>query len=273
MKHIHSLITGALSLTLLIAANASAANILAGSSGPFPGRKLAVREEIALDSLFAPYQGFDDNDQVVVVVHGTLPNACFSLADGNAELQGDGKTIEVHQYAIRRIDGICAEGSDLPPHLQMTVPFTQEIQVGRLSSSNYGIQFLSSETGKTEIRKLFIDRAAATTIDSMPYAVISNASISDVVLTSQEAVVTLSGVLNSSCISLNPEVKIERDRDVIVLLPTVTFNSDQICTQMLVPFEHKVSLGKIPAGQYLIHVRSMNGQSVSRVIHSVATYR
>jgi len=273
MKNTLSVLLGTFAMVLVSTLDASAAVIFSGGGGPFPARKLAVREEIPVSALFAPYQGFDDNDQVQVVVHGTLPNACFSLADSFSELQGDLRTILVQQFAVRRIDGICAEGATLPVHLQMTVPFTREISIGRLKAGKYNLQYLSEKTSQRELRPMLIERAPVATIDSMPYAVISNATVSDVVLSSQETEVVLSGVLNSSCVELNPEVTIERDRDVIVLLPTVKYTDDVVCSQMLVPFRLKVSLGKLQDGDYLLHVRSMNGESVSRVIHSVATYR
>jgi hypothetical protein len=66
---------------------------------------------------------------------------------------------------------------------------------------------------------------------------------------------------------VDSDVKIMRQDDVLVLLPTISVRSDVVCAQMIVPFEKEVDLGPITPGIRLIHTRSMNGKAVNKVVN------
>lgn len=236
------------------------------SSQAFASNHDRDRIELGLDRVMAPRVGYDDNDQVQVIARGYLPNQCYQLAESFVQQLDDGKSIRIAQYALRTHDGPCAEGMNLPPHLAMEVPFTTEILVGRLPAADYNIVF-KNETGGEQVRALNVAVATSSQIDSLPYAAVSNAAIPEIVSSRDEVTTVLSGVLNSTCTELS-EVKVLRQEDVIVLLPTIRVKPGVVCAQMLIPFELPVKLGKLPVGKYLVHARSMNGRAVNRFVES-----
>lgn len=229
----------------------------------------ATTVELGVKSLLAPQKGFDDNDNIQVVLHGALPNACYSLLGHQIE-KIDQNKIWVRQFAMKQTDGICADESSLPPHMQIEIPFTTEVSLGQLPMGEYEFQF-TRPNGEWGSRFVTIAMATALSVDSLPYAAVMGANLVDVVGPTDEVEVTLGGLLNSSCTELDPDIKVEKINDVYVLLPTVKVKTGVMCLQVLIPFTTKVNLGKIGLpGDYLIHVRSMNGKSVNRVLEVAA---
>jgi hypothetical protein len=224
--------------------------------------------EIPVEQVLSPAFGFDDNDQVMVVLHGWLPNACYSLADSRVEREADSHRMKIHQFATLRGDGICATdsgtpGKKMPEHLLLAVPFNQEVPIGRLPVGDYQFQIESRQS--TPMRALTVSKALTPSVDSLPYAMVSGASVADITQAGKEVEVTVSGLLNSTCTEVADEIEVKKVGDVFVVLPTLRVK-EGACAQVLLPFERKVKLGKPEAGRYLVHVRSMNGRAVNKVI-------
>ena len=221
--------------------------------------------ELKLDNAMAPVRGFDNNDNVQVVVKGNLPNACYELAEATFERNDAGRVITIHQFANHKVDGICANSENLPAYLQMVIPFTNEVSVGVLNAGDYKFEF-KKYTNENVFRPFFVSVASSPSIDSLPYAATTSAIIKDVVTTQENVMVRLSGVLNSSCTELDDVVRVEKLDDVFVILPTIKVDSSVMCLQMLRPFEKIISLGKISKeGQYLMHIRTMRGGAVNHI--------
>jgi len=226
------------------------------------------RVEISLDNVFAPLHGYDDNDPVEVVFHGFLPNACYTVGDTFYEHADDGTTIRLKQYAVRKRNDVCADGATLPPHLAMAVPFTHSVAIGTLPAADYTLSFRNEE-GRDQTRTLNVAHAATSLVDSLPYAVVNTLMVPSIVNAGSSVEVTFSGVLNSSCIDLADQVEVVREKDVIVILPTVSVKSPGIvCTQVLRPFTKTVNVGALSEGDTLIHVRSMNGKSLNAIVQA-----
>jgi hypothetical protein len=232
------------------------------SAEPISG---ASEVEIPVEELLAPTDGFDDNDNVQVVLHGVLPNACYTLGRAAVDRGADGHKIAVKQFALKRYTGICVDPDRLPDHMKLSVPFVNEVHVGQLDRGQYQFGFLE-DAGASGSRPMNVGAATAPSIDSAPYALVTSVSIPDVVSAQDDVVVTLSGLLNSSCSQIDPNVKVLKQKDVFVLLPTLKIKSLVLCTQLRTPYQVQVNLGKAAAGQYLIHTRSMNGKAVNKVI-------
>jgi hypothetical protein len=235
------------------------------------GSFAAERVELKLTGVLSPTLGFDDNDQVQVVVHGMLPNACYTVGP-TMVLWSKKKTNEatIRQFGVLQTEGICAtRGEQLPPHMMMAIPYTKVITVGRLESGKYRFNYKAqkgSPRGMMKSREIEIVQAQVPAVDSLPYAAVSTAFVPDVVFSGSDLEIKLSGVLNNNCTKLDENVKVEKQGDVIVLLPTVSLIEGVVCAQALIPFEKKVNLGKQLEGYYLIHTRSMNGQAVNHVV-------
>lgn len=224
--------------------------------------------EVPAELAFSPSRGFDDNDNVQVVIHGMLPNMCYTL--GRSEIQKEsGSAYRIKQFAIKKEDGVCLQETTMPPHMQLAVPYTTEISLGQLSMGDYQFEF-NSRQGSDKGISVNVASAKAPTVDSLPYASVSSVSVSDLVDSQQDTAVRLEGVLTSSCMVYSPtETKVQKINDVYVVLPLVKIRTDVMCTQSLRPFSAKINLGKLAEGHYLVHVRSMNGKAVNRVVESL----
>lgn len=225
------------------------------------------RIDIPVESALAPVEGYDDNDNVEVVLTGYLPDACHTLAESFVEHGADGKSIQVHQYALRKDEGVCAHGASMPPHMALMVPFTVTVPIGRLPSAEYRIEYLG-QGGTSRHRRLNVAIAAVPTIDNYSYAGVTSVTAPDLVSSRQDVKVKVSGLLNSTCTALDDSIRIVKENDVYVVLPVLKIRRGVICAQTLVPFQKEVTLGRLAPGKYLVHVRSMNGRAMNRVIHS-----
>ena len=225
----------------------------------------ADRVEVGVDNLLAPLVGFEQKNNIQVVLYGTLPNHCYSLDDYQVERAADRKTVRVRQFAQREQSGLCADEANLPEEWKTPIPFTSEISAGHLEVGDVTFQFKQA-SGQIGSRLVRVSPNTTLSVDSLPYAAVSNLSVADVIRGDQEVAVTLSGVLNSSCTELDDEVRVDHQPEVFVLLPTVKTKRGALCLQVLIPFEKKVNLGRAPEGRYLIHARSMNGRAVNRVV-------
>ena len=226
------------------------------------------RVEIPLERVLAPYNGYDDNDQVEVILQGALPNACYTLADTFYRSEDDGSTITVRQYAIKLSDDICDQGSILPAHLAAAVPFTNSIALGTLPSAEYSISFFTNGD-RSGTRILNVAPANSSLVDSKPYAVVNTILVPSLVQKGSQTTITLNGVLNSECVDLAEKFEIILERDVLVVLPTLKIDATaQSCAQVTRPYSRNVVIPGFKAGKTLVHVRSMNGKSLNAVVES-----
>ena len=76
----------------------------------------------------------------------------------------------------------------------------------------------------------------------------------------------LNGYFTNSCMSFR-EVKFNvRPNGVIEVLPIIDVQQGVTCAQVATEFNISVSLREVPEGRYLVHIRSLNGQSVNRIV-------
>jgi hypothetical protein len=225
---------------------------------------VSTEVEIPVKALRTPFSGYEEKNAIQAVLFGVLPNSCYSLGHYQEERNNDNHTIKVRQFAIKQTSGVCADEARLPEYLKMTIPFTKEIQVGKLPSGDYKFVF-NLESGRQGTRVMNVSPNKTLKVDSLPYAHVSNISVPDLVDGKDDVQVVISGVLNASCIRLN-HVSVENQEDVSILKPTVSIVPGVVCAQVLIPFERQVNLGKVDPGIHLIHARSMNGVAVNKVV-------
>lgn len=229
----------------------------------------STRLEIPVKALLAPQYGFEQKNNIDVVLYGSLPNGCYTLADTQIEKIGDGHTISVRQFANRDSSGICALNgsgdSGLPEHMRLVVPFTNDISIGQLDVGDYNFLY-TLENGAVGTRPLQVAKNITSTPDTLPYAATMAAEAPIVLNVNDDLRVTISGVLNSSCTKLNEDVQVMNENDVFVLLPTVHVETGVMCAQVMIPFQKEVNLGKSQPGYHLVQIRSMNGKAVNKVV-------
>ena len=220
--------------------------------------------EIPVLALLAPAVGYEEKNNIQVVLYGMLPNSCYSVGGTSIQRQADG-SLHVRQFATVDSSGICVDQQKLPEHMMALIPFTTEVSVGHLSPGQYTFTY-SLQNGQLGSRMLAVSKNLAPTIDTLPYAATSSVGTPDVVNGVNDVVVTVSGLLTSTCTHLDDQVKIMKENDVFVVMPTVKVQTGVMCGMVMRPFEKKVNLGKTFPGIHLIHVRSMNGKSVNKVV-------
>ena len=146
----------------------------------FPAIAKAIdQEEVPVEKVFVPAHGYDDNDNVVIRVEGTLPDPCYVL--GNTEIKALADNMfEVHQYAWRRDKGVCSGSDDL-----YESSFSEDVSLGRLNLGEYKIVQHPADD-KTTFRPFSVAKAKMNTLDDFNYANVSQVSVPDVIPAGQE---------------------------------------------------------------------------------------
>lgn len=227
-------------LTLSLFTLALAVPVFAAEAGQ------PTRAEVPLEHVFAP-EGFDDNDVTQIVVAGQFPDTCHKV--GPTEVRTSEKTgkLEVTQTAYRYSDD-CQRA---------IVPFTQVVALGLLKAGDYDIDDMTSSS---LVGRLSVARATKTTADDFLYAPVVDADV-------LRGEVEVRGTFTDRCTKLK-NVIVKASKDSIVVQPIVTRYGDAAqCGFRLVPFRVRVKLpGNVTRGTYLLHVRSMSGQAINKVV-------
>lgn len=200
--------------------------------------------DIKIQNLYAPF-GYDDNDEVTVVLDGYLPDTCFKLATTEVEHKGDKITIKQH---AREYSGNCFD---------VTVPFTVTVKLGVLPLGSYEV------VAGTATERLTVKEATKAGPDDYLYAPVDAARV-------EKQTAILSGRFTNSCLKIDSVQRNHTSKTVQVLpimkLLTPT-EAGKECVAGEFPFEQKVSLAdlKLDNGRHLLHVRSLDGQSINTV--------
>jgi len=215
--------------------------------------------EIPLEHVFVARAGFDDNDNVQAVVEGMLPNSCYALGNTEFSIVPGSNKLVITQKAIHDESGVCANEDTLPPSLKQGIPFWRELNIGVLDIGTYRIIY-SSENGVSS-RDFSVEAAPTTNVDSLRYAIVTNAFAPEGMTTAQDEIeFRVTGYLTSSCAELSSETRVEKVDDIYVFLPSVKVSED-ICMPANKPFYKVIRVPTPKAGRYLLHVRSQAGQS------------
>jgi len=203
---------------------------------------------MAIKTAYIP-RGFDSNDNIQIVVEGYLPNTCYRVGPHSFRLDSRSKTVSLQQYAYK-YKGLC---------LMMTVPFTQVIELGLAETGQYKVVDLHYDT---TLGNLPVKVATTTQADEYLYAPVENLEV-DIKNLSLE----ISGHFTNSCMRLR-ETKVDLEsHNVVVVLPVAESVDSSGCKEGDFPFSGKVSLPILTEGRYLIHVRSLNGQAVNKLVN------
>jgi hypothetical protein len=253
-----------MSISLKSALPLVTALILAAPAALADPQGVLTMVELPVEAVYAPSAGYDDNDNIQIVLRGTLPNGCYVLADAAGEPVMGTRTIRLRQRAFKKLTGVCEDETTLPDAMKFPLRFTSETSVGILDQGEYSLSW-TLPSGLDATRKLGVAKAATPATDSLPYAAVTQIAVKDIVASFQPVTFTISGVLNSSCMEID-NVQVVKNDDVFVVLPILKRREGVICTQLTIPFFRKVNLGKQAPGEYLIHVRSMNGRAVNHIV-------
>ncbi|MDZ4660691.1 MAG: hypothetical protein SGJ18_03640 [Pseudomonadota bacterium] len=223
--------------------------------------------EVSIEKVYVSPTGYDDNDNVQLIIDGMFPNQCYQIANTNFSIDEDKKSISIRQLARLKGTTDC-QMNPLPEYLSYATRFSSEINLGYLMAGEYTVNYKSPSAQKME-RKFKVEAAKSDSTDEAIYAPVSDAFIPEMIYETANAEIILTGVLESLCLQWK-QVDIERFDDIIVVMPKMQLISTPAqCRQNPEPLEKIVSLGAVKEGRFLLHVRSMSGKGINRMFSVV----
>jgi hypothetical protein len=222
----------------------------------------AANIPLKIDGILLPHQGFDDNDVIELVIDTHLPNICFRATTPQIKIDETTKIISITAFATKRDLAECQIENLATPY-QFPVQYSENLKIGVLSEGKYTIVF-----GQTANEQTFfeVEKASMTSIDEKLYAPIGQVFVPEMISSKDDVQVILTGVLNNSCMGLlEKNIKVIPQGDVFVILPVLTYLQRSDCQAISRPFQFIISLGKQKIGRYLLHTRSLSGNSINRL--------
>lgn len=203
---------------------------------------------VGASHLFAP-QGFDDNDEIVVVASGYLPNTCYQLTTPIVKTNLETRTVSIDLKSH----------VNTGPCVNVPVPFEQEVDLGSLPVGDWTL-----ETSFGSLRTtLNVVESPNESPDAYLYAPIDQVNVS-FDKGSGRWTALLTGDLLANCLAIK-ETKVLGQGDVVVLLPILE-QSEEVCEPTSEHFNLRVLLPEnLSPGRHLLHVRSLNGRAINRI--------
>lgn len=191
--------------------------------------------------------GYDSNDHIQIVGEGTFNNSCFRFAESHVAI--DEGTKQIHLGAVAyEYGGIC---------LQVMLPFQRTMDLGILKAGKWSVE----QDGKV-IAQLNVRPATTPEADDYLYAPVSQAFFSQ---TGKVSKIVLTGSFTNSCLEMD-HVKVKVEPHVIVIQPIAKLLNRGDCHAGEFPFTNSATVADIQRGRYLLHVRSLNGNSVNSLV-------
>lgn len=198
--------------------------------------------------------GFDDNDNAQVVVEGEFQNTCYKVGPVRLKVDREEQKIQFQLMALK-YSGPC---------LEVRTPFIKVVDLGILPEGKYSV----SSVGKaSRPAALSIHHTESKMADDFLYAPVDSGFVrkNDA---GDRRILTLTGAFPNSCMKFSEEentVLVKRVGNILEVLPIVQMQKGN-CLTVMVPFTKSVFLSdEIPTGKYLVHIRTLNGQSYNKV--------
>lgn len=209
---------------------------------------------IAPEHVFSP-RGFDNNDNAQITIAGNLPSTCFKTGPVSTRVDHATKTVYVKNQAYFYPGCWC---------LQVLVPFTQTVDLGVLPVGQYQVVAEQGNGVFHQKSTLPISYSTNSGPDDYLYALVDDAQI-EPAHAARSKVLTISGILASTCMDVSDVRVVYRDGSVIEVLPKVTLRDEAECAPAKIAFKRKVKLSPNWKGETLVHVRSLNGQALNKI--------
>ncbi|NBX75657.1 MAG: hypothetical protein EBQ92_03820 [Proteobacteria bacterium] len=207
--------------------------------------------ETALTKAYIPL-GFDDNDRIQIAVAGTFKNTCYKVGPHALKVDAENKTITVQQQAYL-YSGVC---------LQMLVPYSEIVDVGIIPSGNYKV--IDAQSGKA-LAELPVNVGTSAGPDDFTYAPVSDAYVVKDEETGKH-MLAIAGSFGDRCSDFQ-EIKVNVANDVIIVQPVLERKADISCAPEKVRFLKTIELNdNVKNGVYMLHVRSLNGQAINKLV-------
>lgn len=230
--------------------------ILSTTAASQDGKPVVI--DAPVDAIFVP-SGFDDNDNVEVVIHGNFPDGCHRVGSATAEVDKVKHRITISANSVIDTDEYC---------VQSLTPFIQPVSLGKLEEGHYQVVYAKNPE---VMESLSVDRRKTESPDDYLFATVENAYI-DVNRETGKQSLKLEGHFPHyliGCMVLR-EVRVVRDPvDVLVVHPIAELVNTDVCASQPSDrsYEYTVGLQEPFQGEGLLHVRTINGTSLNRFLN------
>mgnify|MGYP003683147267 CR=1 FL=1 len=216
-----------------------------------------VRVDAPISKIFIP-NGFDDNDNTEVVIHGKLPSTCYHMGDSKASVDEENQMINLDADVLFYQNSFC---------IQSITPYIQEVNTGLLKKGTYTVSYNNDPSVE---EKLEVKERTTESPDDFLYAPVKNAFI-DVNFDSGKQVLKLQGTFPHmfiGCMVLKDVRVNSNPSDVLVVQPIAEIVDGPICDEQAADRSFKFTKGlKKPFyGEGLLHVRTLEGKSLNRYL-------
>jgi hypothetical protein len=202
-----------------------------------------------VDHLFIP-NGFDNNDNVELVVTGKFPNPCYTHNKVEVDVKNDSIYIEVTSLS-NQAKSLCED---------MKIPFSETVSIGNLQAGDYNV--FVNQGSRNELRgKLDVAVSGSSSVDDHFYAQVDYVELGFTGGLSGDAVLVGSSV--SPCLKLDHVEYISNKNDTLSILPImkkVSQDCPEKRSRLSIPV--KFDPRKLNAQKILLFVRSIDGKSV-----------
>lgn len=206
--------------------------------------------------IFAPV-GFDSNDNTQIVLAGTYPNTCYKVGEPSVTIDKANKRVFVQDKAFHH-QGIC---------LYMMVPYHKAVNLGVMEAGDYDIMLgdQSNPSAAVKTGQLAVAKATSTSADDYLYAPVEEASL---VKDNADLQLTLKGTFTKSCYQIkNVKVSMVTSPNNMIIVQPIAEEDGSTCFETEKGFEKTVTIKNAPEGRTLLHIRSLNGQAINRVLN------
>lgn len=209
-----------------------------------------------VDHLFVP-SGFDNNDNVEVVVTGKFPNPCYSRNKVEVDVKDDTILIDVTSLS-KESKSMCDD---------LKVPFSETVTIGNLQAGDYKI-IVNQGTANQLTGKLDVAVSSSNSVDDHLYAKIDYVELGFTGGLSGDAL--LVGASVSPCLALDRVEYLSNNQDTLSILPIMK-KTGQDCPEQLTKISIPVKFdpNKIPSEKILLFVRSIDGKSVHTFVEKL----
>jgi hypothetical protein len=232
--------------------------LLRVSSTVSPLEEPKTWEQAQVQYLFIP-QGFDDNDDVELVIDGYLPNSCYKIMDPIVAIDMGTQTVEIEPRSrySEPSNSVC---------LEALIPYFLTVRLGNLPKGDYFVRVNQSSLDHVSDlgAKLTILSAKSPSQDNALYAPVDSAQVHRD--EDGQQYIQVEGRLTNSCMEFD-EILLEDHGPTLNLLPKIrmrTASRDQPCVAQEGFYFKKIRLPEtLHPGRHLLHVRSLNGIAVN----------
>jgi hypothetical protein len=203
-----------------------------------------------VDHLFVP-KGFDNNDNVELVVTGKFPSPCYSRNNISVNVKEDKILVNINTEVKEKSPALCEP---------LKVPFSEVINVGTLQGGDYEIIVNGSLK-----EKLFVETSNSQSVDDHLYASVEYVDLGFTGGLAGDA--TLIGKSVSSCLKLDHVEYISNGKDTYSVLPIMKRLSEDCPEENeRIEIPIKYDLSKVDSDKVLLFVRSLDGKSIHSLI-------